>query len=92
MGIAFVLVAWGIIGSVLAGIGSLILRWVVAYFTRGANNSRRGLLRAVTLFPFACLAWAGTVFVSQAVVNVALLHRDIGLGDGFDCRYRMAMR
>ncbi len=85
MGIGFVLVAWGIIGAILAGIGSLTLRWVVAYFTRGANNSRRGLLRAATLFPVVCLAWAGMVFVFQAVVNVVVLHRDIGLGDGFDC-------
>jgi hypothetical protein len=84
MGIAFVLVIWGAIWSVLAGIGSLILRWVVAYFTRGVT-SRRGLLRVATFFPVACLAWAGTVFVFQAVVNVSLLHRDVGLGDGFDC-------
>jgi hypothetical protein len=85
MGIGFVLIAWGVIGLVLAGIGSLILRWTVAYFTRGANNSRRWLLRAATGFPVACLAWAGTVFVFQAVVNVIVLHRDIGIGDGFDC-------
>lgn len=85
MGIGFVLIAWGIIGLVLAVIGSLILRWVVACFTRGANNGRRWLLRAATAFPVACLAWAGTVFVFQAVVNVMVLHRDIGIGDGFDC-------
>src|SRR4051794_11960498 len=85
MGIGFVLFAWGIIGSVLAGVGTLILRWLVAFVTRGANGSRRKLLRAATLFPVVCLAWAGVVFAFQAVVNVVLLHRDIGLGDGFDC-------
>jgi hypothetical protein len=29
------------------------------------------------------LGWCGFVF--QAIVNVVLLHRDIGLGDGFEC-------
>src|SRR5216684_3966345 len=72
MGTGFVLVAWGVIGLVLAGIGSLTMRWVVAYLTRGADDSRRWLLDAVTVFPLACLAWAGTVFVFQAVVNVVL--------------------
>lgn len=85
MGIGFVLVVWGIIGAVLAGVGALSLRWAVAHFTRGANGSRRGLLRSVTVFPIACLFWAAAVFVFQAVVNVVFLHRDIGLGDGFDC-------
>jgi hypothetical protein len=85
MGIGFALIACGVIGSVLAGIGSLTLRWAVAYFTRGTTHGRRGLLRVASLFPVACLAWAGTVFVFQAVVNVVVLHRDLGLGDVFDC-------
>jgi hypothetical protein len=35
------------------------------------------------LLPFACLAWAGAVFVLQALVNEELLHRDFGVGDGW---------
>lgn len=85
MGIAFVLVIWGFIALVFAGVGALALPWLVTHFTRGANGSRRRLLFAAALFPVACLAWAGAVFVFQAAVNVALLHRDIGLGDGVDC-------
>lgn len=85
MGIAFVLFFWGVIGLVLAGVGALTARMLVAYLTRGTIDGRQPLLRQVTLFPFACLIWAAGVFVGQAAVNVVLLHRDIGIGDGFDC-------
>jgi hypothetical protein len=84
MGIGFVLVAWGVIGLILAGIGSLVMRGLVSHLTRGAANRGR-LLRLTTLFPLVCLIWAGTVFVFQAVINVVFLHRDVGIGDGFDC-------
>jgi len=39
----------------------------------------------MTLFPVVCLAWAGTVFVFQAVVNGVILDRDPGLGDSSKC-------
>jgi len=84
MGIGFVLVAWGLISLVVAGVGSLVMRGVVAYFTRGSTD-RGKLLRRATLFPIECLFWVGIVFVFQAVINVVFLHRDIGIGDGFDC-------
>ncbi len=84
MGIGFVLVIWGVVGLVMASVGSLVMRGVVAYFLRGVAD-RGQLLRRATLFPVACLIWAGMVFVFQAVVNVVFLHRDIGIGDGFDC-------
>jgi hypothetical protein len=84
MGLGFVLAFWGVIGSVLAGVGALLLRCVAARLTKGSANRER-LVRAATLFPIACLIWAGAVFVFQGAVNRVLLHRDAGIGDGFDC-------
>jgi len=84
VGIGFVLIVYALGGAVAAMIGCLLLRWMVAGFVSGSSRSRTLLLRAVTVFPFACLFWAGSLFVFSAV-NVALLHRDIGVGDGFDC-------
>jgi hypothetical protein len=37
------------------------------------------------MFPFLSVACAGAVFLIHAVVNVVYLHRDVGIGDGFDC-------
>jgi len=68
-----------------AVVGALILHWIATYATRGVVRQRHWFVWAVTLFPFACLAWGGAVFVFQAAVNVLLLHRDVGIGDGFDC-------
>jgi hypothetical protein len=85
MGIGFVLIVYAFGGAVAATIGCLVLRRVVAGFVLGAGRSRTLLIRAVTAFPFACLFWAGGVFVFSAAVNVLLLHRDVGIGDGFDC-------
>jgi hypothetical protein len=84
MGIGFVLSIWGVIGLVIAGLGSLVMRGVAAYLTRGAAD-RGKLLRIATVFPVTCLIWAGIVFVFQGVINVVFLHRDLGIGDGFDC-------
>jgi hypothetical protein len=87
MGITLVLATYAAVGLALAVIGSLTLLLVAAAFTRvfarGTYNGR--LLRAVAIFPFACLAWAGAVFVFQGAVNLALLNRDVGFGEGFDC-------
>src|ERR1700744_6427303 len=84
MGTALILLFFGIVGLTLAGVAALSLRWVVVRFTRDGRNNAR-LMRAATWLPVACLAWAGTLFVLQAVVDVRLSPRDIGIGDGFDC-------
>lgn len=85
MGIGFVLIVYAFGGAVAATIGCLVLRRVVAGFVSGSSRSRTLLIRAVTVFPFACLFWAGGVFVLSAAVNVLLFHRDVGIGDEFDC-------
>jgi hypothetical protein len=82
MGLGFVLIFWAIAGLVLGTIGAGALGAITAFLTRGIVQSRRRLILFAGLFPFACLAWAGAVFVFQAVVNAGLLHRDVGLGDG----------
>ena len=79
-------------GAVAATVGCLLLRWVVSGFVSGSGRSRPLLIRAVTAFPFACLFWAGGVFIFSAAVNVVLLRRDVGIGDGFDCPCQTDMR
>src|SRR5579872_2218365 len=85
MGIGFVLLLWAVAGTILAGLGAVILGGATAFFTRRVNKGRRRAVSAAILFPFACLAWAGAVFVVQAIVNESVLHRDPGLGDTWHC-------
>jgi hypothetical protein len=83
MGLAVVLFFWAVIGCTLAGGAGAVLAGISSRLTRGVTTERRRLLAAAALLPFACLLWAGIVFVFQAVVNEELLHRDIGLGDSW---------
>jgi len=83
MGIGVVLLIWAVVGVVLAGLGAAVLGSIAAYFTPGASQGRRKLILAASAFPLACLGWAGTVFIFQAIVNETLLHRDAGIGDGW---------
>jgi hypothetical protein len=81
MGLGVVLLLYAIVGMIVASVGSAVLGLLTAFFTKGAAGARRSVIIAACVFPFACLAWAGGVFVFQAVVNEGLLHRDLGLGD-----------
>jgi len=85
MGIGFVLLIWAVVGVVVAALGAVVLGSTAAYFTRGAQHGRKKLILAASLFPLACLGWMGVVFVSQAIINEAVLHRDAGLGDTWNC-------
>jgi hypothetical protein len=81
MGLGFVLLFWVVVGTVVAAIGAATLGCGAALLTRGVTNGRRKVVIAASMLPFVCLGWGGAVFVFQAVVNEALLHRDLGLGD-----------
>lgn len=81
MGLAFVLIFWAIVGSILAVIGAGVYGGAAAFFTRGVKEGRRKVIVAAALLPFLCLGWGACVFVFQAVVNETLLHRDLGIGD-----------
>ena len=85
MGIGFVLFLWAFVGTILAIVSALVFSGTTALITLGAQNGRKRVILAAGLLPFVCLAWAGTVFVFQAVVNESLLHRDAGLGDSWRC-------
>jgi hypothetical protein len=83
MGLGFVLVFWLIAGSVIAAIGAAMLGAITSLLTRGLGESRRPIIRTARLLPFACLVWAGLIFIAQAAVNAGLLHRDVGTGDSW---------
>ncbi len=85
MGIGIVLIFWGVVGLIGATIGSAILPRIASYFTQERVRRSRRLIWAIRLFPFACLAWAGGVFIIYAVVNEMAFHRDPGIGDGWTC-------
>jgi hypothetical protein len=81
-----VLLAAAVVGTVLASIGGFILGSATAWFTKGvASRRRRTAILAAVAFPFACLAWGGLVFAFQAIINTTVLHRDVGVGDAWEC-------
>ena len=85
MGLLFALVFCGVAGVFLAGFGSLCMWRAAELLTRGSGEPAKGIVRAAILFPFACLMWAGTIFVIQGIVNETMLHRDFGIGDSARC-------
>jgi hypothetical protein len=90
MGILFVLLFWGMLGSVVAVFGGFVARRITVAVTPDQadgphKSARENAVRFATFLPFACLAWAGAIFVLQAVVNTSFLHRDLGLGDSSYC-------
>jgi hypothetical protein len=85
MGIGIVLIFWGVVGLIGATIGSVILPGLASHFTQGRVQRSRRLIWVVRLFPYACLGWAGAVFVFYAIVNESVFHRDPGIGDGWTC-------
>lgn len=81
MGIVFVLALWAVAGLILAALAAAGCGCVTALLTRRVAVGRRRAIITAGLFPFACLIWAGTVFVFQAIVNEGVLNRDLGMGD-----------
>jgi hypothetical protein len=84
MGIGMVLIAWTIVGTILAGVAAVVLGGATAWLTHGVQRWRRSAILAAAALPFLCFAWAGAVFVFQAIVNEAVFHRDPGLGDAWE--------
>lgn len=84
MGIGIVLIAWAIVGTILAGIAAVVVGGATAWLTRGVQRWRRSAILAAAALPFLCLAWAGAIFMFQAIVNETVFHRDPGLGDTWE--------
>lgn len=68
-------------GVIFAALGAVVCGCIAAFLTRRAAAGRRRAIIVAASFPFACLVWAGAVFVFQAVVNERFLERDLGIGD-----------
>lgn len=81
MGFGMVLIAWGLVGIVLASGAAILFAGAATVLTRRVPVGRRRAIFAAALFPFICFGWAAGVFVFQAVVNELLLNRDLGIGD-----------
>jgi hypothetical protein len=86
VGIGFVLVAWAIVGSALAGLAAIALGTITYLATRRVQRPRRvAVILTIIAFPFLGLGWAATIFAFQAIVNETILHRDAGAGDAWRC-------
>jgi hypothetical protein len=85
MGIGIVLIFWLLAGTALAVIAAVLLRAAADRLTRGAHQDRQKLFKKLTFFPFACLVWAGAVFISQSLINETVFYRDAGMGDSWQC-------
>jgi hypothetical protein len=85
MGIGFVLLFWAVVGTIAATIAAVVFGAATSIATSHVSKGRRLAIFAAIIFPFTCLAWAGAVFIFQAVVNEAIFHRDAGLGDSWRC-------
>jgi hypothetical protein len=85
MRLGFVFLIWAAVGLVLATAAAIILSTATALLTRGVPRGRLESVLAAFALPFACLAWAGLIFIFQAIVNEAALDRDVGLGDTWHC-------
>jgi hypothetical protein len=85
MGLGIVLIVWAVVGIVLASLAALALGGLAAFLTSDVQRSRNRVIGAAILLPYACLAWAGFLFIVQGVVNEGFLHRDVGLGDTSHC-------
>lgn len=83
MGIGIVLLFWAVAGTVLASIGALAFGSLTAFLTRGSPKRRRAIVLS-SVFPFICLGWAAALFIFQAIVNEAVFHRDLSLGDTWE--------
>ena len=84
MGIGIVLIFWAIAGTILASLGAAVFGGVAALLTKGSPKQRKAILFSAA-FPLVCLGWAGILFIFQSLVNGALLHRDPGIGDTWEC-------
>lgn len=83
MGLAFVLVAYAIVLTMVAAVGAAVMG-AVAFFVIPRPGLRRKIAMGVAmLFPFGCVAYAGAWFVGYALINIGIFHRDPGLGDSW---------
>lgn len=84
MGIGVVLIVYAIGLMFAASGGAVILGLAVRFITKPGSPSRRRAIVAAVIFPFGCVAYAGGWFVTYAVINVEVFHRDPGLGDSWE--------
>lgn len=84
MGIGVVLIVYAIGLMIAASVGAVILGLAVHFITKYGGPRRKRAIIASVIFPFACVAYAGGWFVTYAVINVEVFHRDPGLGDSWE--------
>jgi len=82
MGIGVVLIFYTIVLTVAAAAGAAVLGSIAYVLTK--HSAWKRPVVASTLFPFICVAFAGGWFVTYALVNDEVFHRDPMLGDGWE--------
>jgi hypothetical protein len=84
MGIVVVLIFYAVALTIAASIGAAVLGAISYFLTKHSGQDRKKAILASVLFPFLCLAYAGGWFITYAVVNYTIFHRDPGLGDSWE--------
>lgn len=84
MGIVFVLNLYALALAIAASVAALVLGASTYLLTRRSDPKRKLAVLASILFPFACVVFAGGWFVTYAIINAEIFHRDPGLGDSWE--------
>lgn len=84
MGIAVVLIVYTIALMVGALVGAFLLGSAAYFLTKRFGQRRKRVVIASTLFPFACILFAGAWFIGYSTVNYIVFHRDPDLGDTWE--------
>ncbi len=86
MGIAFVLIIGGIVGLVLAVIGSAVGAGITAILLRKHPAVRARYLPKIVLFIFLCLPYFGVAFIVYSLWCTTIRGVDFGIGDTWNVR------
>ena len=84
MGLAVVLIVYAVALTVGASVGAALLGSVAYLLTKRSGPRRRRAVVASTLFPFACVLFAGGWFIAYSTLNYLVFHRDPALGDTWE--------
>jgi energy-coupling factor transporter transmembrane protein EcfT len=84
MGLGVVLIFYAIAMTIAATVGAIVLGAINYFLTRQFWPKSKYAVIASVVFPYVCVGFAGVWFISYAVINSTVFHRDPGLGDSWE--------
>ncbi len=83
MGLLFVLLFWAAVLAVMGSVSSGVLAALTVYLTRNATTLKKRARLFALMIPWIVIGIEAIGFAGYAVINLTVLHRDMGLGDSF---------